>query len=78
MATALYLLQLALHLHLLLSARHGTLWFYCQWRLFAVVVRYAEIVKEATLMKVVVFKSSKMLSGILRLFFGIKKEPNVQ
>lgn len=29
-------------------------------------------------MKVVVFKSSKVISGILRLIFGIKKEPSAQ
>ncbi len=35
---------------------------------------YDNYVQEVVLMKIVVIKSPKMLAGVLRLIFGIKKE----
>ncbi len=35
---------------------------------------YDIYVQEVVLMKIVVIKSPKMLAGVLRLIFGIKKE----
>ena len=42
-------------------------------------IRFAEtVVKEESVLKVIVFKSSKLLGGFLRLIFGIKKDTVTQ